>query len=115
MSCCFEVLGLSSTASWEQVRAAWQRAAMRYHPDRAGASQESIEMFKRFRRAYEQAARICATRPPCSLVTVPKEAHNGISSSDLKKAQFAYRQKAIAIYREVALFADPDPLITVHV
>ena len=47
----FEALGLTISATAEEVKAAWRSAASRTHPDRGGDSAE----FTRLRKAYEDS------------------------------------------------------------
>lgn len=49
----FEVLEVSRTASDDEIKAAYRRLAMRWHPDRNNGSQESEEKFKALTEAYD--------------------------------------------------------------
>ena len=49
----FEVLGVSRTATDDEVKAAYRKLAMRWHPDRNNGSQESEERFKAITEAYD--------------------------------------------------------------
>ena len=48
----YEVLGVPRTASQEEIKKAYRRLAMQYHPDR-NPSPEAEERFKEINRAYE--------------------------------------------------------------
>ena len=48
----YEVLGVAPDASAEDVKAAYRRLAMRYHPDRNPGSKEAEEQFKAISEAY---------------------------------------------------------------
>ncbi len=49
----FDVLEVSRTASDEEVKAAYRRLAMRWHPDRNNGSKEAEEKFKSLTEAYD--------------------------------------------------------------
>jgi molecular chaperone DnaJ len=49
----FEVLEVSRTASDEEVKSAYRKLAMRWHPDRNNGSKESEEKFKQLTEAYD--------------------------------------------------------------
>jgi molecular chaperone DnaJ len=49
----FAVLGVSRTASDDEVKAAYRKLAMRWHPDRNNGSKESEEKFKELTEAYD--------------------------------------------------------------
>lgn len=48
----YEILGIDQSASFVQIRAAYKRLAMRYHPDHNLGSKEAEEMFKSVNEAY---------------------------------------------------------------
>jgi DnaJ-class molecular chaperone len=49
----YEVLGLSRSASVEQIKKAYRRLARKYHPDTAGKDSATTEKFKEVQEAYE--------------------------------------------------------------
>jgi molecular chaperone DnaJ len=49
----FEVLEVARTASDEEVKSAYRRLAMRWHPDRNNGSKEAEEKFKELTEAYD--------------------------------------------------------------
>ena len=49
----YEVLGVSKDASAEDIKKAYRKTAMKYHPDRNPGNQEAEEKFKEAAEAYE--------------------------------------------------------------
>lgn len=49
----YEVLGLSKTADEKEIKRAYKRLAMKYHPDRNQGDKESEVKFKEIKEAYE--------------------------------------------------------------
>lgn len=50
---CYEILGVSSAASQEEIKGAFRRLALIWHPDHNGSDTAAAERFKVIRRAYE--------------------------------------------------------------
>ena len=49
----YEVLGVDRTAPPEEIKRAYRRLAMQYHPDRGPDDPEAPEKFREATRAYE--------------------------------------------------------------
>src|SRR5204863_6658556 len=49
----YEVLGVSRTASEEEIKKAYRKTAMQYHPDRNPGNKAAEEKFKEAAEAYE--------------------------------------------------------------
>lgn len=60
---CFEKLGLTSSATKGEVKAAWKSRVFSLHPDRGGDVNEFIE----YRNAYNQALKLAKVDNLCPL------------------------------------------------
>ncbi len=49
----YTVLGVSKTASADDIKAAYRKLALKYHPDRNPGNKEAEEKFKEAAEAYE--------------------------------------------------------------
>ncbi|RNC37677.1 putative chaperone DNAJ protein [Trypanosoma cruzi] len=49
----YEILGLEAEATEHDIKRAYRRLALKYHPDKNPGDQEAAEMFKRIGHAYE--------------------------------------------------------------
>ena len=52
----YEVLGVSKDASERDIKKAYKRLAMKYHPDRTAGDKELESKFKEVKEAYEARA-----------------------------------------------------------
>ena len=50
---CYEVLGVSRDATEKEIKKAYKRLAMKYHPDRTKGDDALEEKFKEVKEAYE--------------------------------------------------------------
>src|SRR5512133_3168989 len=49
----YQILGVSRTASADEIRAAYRKLALKYHPDRNPGDKQAEEKFKEMNEAYQ--------------------------------------------------------------
>jgi len=49
----YELLGISKTASADEIKKAYRKLAMKYHPDRNQSDKDAEKKFKEIEEAYE--------------------------------------------------------------
>ncbi len=69
----YEILGVSKTASEQDIKQAYRKLALKYHPDRNKGDKESEEKFKEATEAYE------VLREPKKRASYDKFGHEGVS------------------------------------
>ncbi len=68
----YEVLGVSKTAAEDEIKQAYRKLALKYHPDRNKGNKESEDMFKEATEAYE------ILRDPKKRASYDKFGHEGV-------------------------------------
>lgn len=74
----YEVLGISRSASDDEIKRAYRKLAMSYHPDRNPGDRESEEKFKEAAEAYE------VLRDPQKRDLFDRYGHEGLSSTGFR-------------------------------
>ncbi len=69
----YEILGVSKTASEEEIKQAYRKLALKYHPDRNKGNPEAEEKFKEATEAYE------VLRDPKKRASYDKFGHEGVA------------------------------------
>lgn len=104
----YEVLGVSSGASAEEVKKAYRKLAMKYHPDKNQGDKEAEEKFKEIKEAYERI-----TEPEKFAHERQQRHHNhwahNMNSDDIRDLHdFIKRQFSGMIRRQVGITITVD-------
>ena len=49
----YNVLGVPETSTGEDIKKAYRKMSLKYHPDKNNGDPESVKMFQKIREAYE--------------------------------------------------------------
>ncbi len=79
----YEVLGVSNDASEQEIKKAYRKMAMKYHPDKNQGNKESEEKFKEVNEAYEVLS------DPQKRSTYDKFGHAGFSGGGFEQGGFS--------------------------
>src|SRR3954470_19816164 len=83
----YEVLGVVKEADGEEIKRAYRKLAMQYHPDRNVGDEEAEERFKEAAEAYE------VLRDPAKRQRYDRYGHaglNGVGMPDFQNAQSVF-------------------------
>jgi curved DNA-binding protein CbpA len=101
----YQVLGVGSTASARDIKAAYKRLAIQYHPDKHGGSTRFEEQFKAVNAAYRVLSDV--GRRAAYDHQLRRAAH----VQELQRQQQAYRQQGQRVYG-VPMPPPPQPMRT---
>ena len=71
----YEVLGVSKSATTEELKKAFKRLAIKYHPDKNPGNKEAEDKFKEAAEAYE------VLNDPQKRTTYDQFGHQGVNSN----------------------------------
>jgi len=73
----YDILGVSRNATQEEIKSAYRRLALKYHPDRNPGDKEAEEKFKEAAEAYE------VLRDPEKRAIYDQYGHAGLARTEL--------------------------------
>lgn len=106
----YRVLGVSPSASAEEVHDAYRRLVKLHHPDRNNGSEASARKFAEVQEAYEAVRNRPPTARPRSTARTAESVKERMANleRELREAQAA-RERARQAAREAAADADAEP------
>lgn len=90
----YEILGVNTQASQEEIRAAYKRMALRYHPDRNPGDKEAEETFKRINEAYQTLSNpLKKSRYDARFLWITEELNNAYWEEIRQRRYYQWRQR----------------------
>ena len=100
----YDVLGVSRDVSEQELKKAYRRVAMKFHPDRNPGDKEAEEKFKEASEASDtvELGKIIRTDPAAGHSVDQAELLTAVQKSDLAlSTMLQVRDKLIEAYREI--------------
>jgi len=120
----YQILGVDSDASPEEIKQAWRKKALDYHPDRLVGVSESVrrlaeEEMKKINRAYEVLKDPHKRRQYNSKFAIPKPVvdpsliyFTDVEPGEIKRASFIIRNHG-GSYNKLRIIYDPNSWVRV--